>query len=271
MSIATTRTPARQAGSRAASQAPASALARPSTCPSRPCTPSRSTNPVCHRSAATVAVPVSGSTPKRGRPRRVSSMPSAVTGSGWAGRSMVASRANAADTVGQDSPWSRPAWVIVRPPTPTARPAAVFSRAVTRARGGSCGADSVNEPRPQLGVRQRHRRLRHTSRDLTGPVTSRGRVTAQPRGALEGVRHAGHTASTSAAVTRCTTRHPSIGSSSTRSTTTPSNPSNNVVSSCTPALFMIDCFSNGHDHEEPRAPSHRGGPGQANPVTQRHP
>jgi hypothetical protein len=49
MSIATTATPARQAGSRAASQAPASPAARPSTCPSRPWTPDRSTNPVCHR------------------------------------------------------------------------------------------------------------------------------------------------------------------------------------------------------------------------------
>jgi hypothetical protein len=37
-----------------------------------------------------VAVPVCGSTPQWGRPRRVSSMPSSVTGSGWAGSSAVA-------------------------------------------------------------------------------------------------------------------------------------------------------------------------------------
>jgi hypothetical protein len=56
------------------------------------------------------------------------------------GSSAVARSANAAATVGQDTPRSRAAWVIVRPSTATASPAAARNLPVSRARGGSCGA-----------------------------------------------------------------------------------------------------------------------------------
>src|SRR5439155_22843733 len=52
MSIATSCTPARQSGSRAANQLTTVAVARPSTCPSSPCPPDRSQNPTCQRSTA---------------------------------------------------------------------------------------------------------------------------------------------------------------------------------------------------------------------------
>jgi hypothetical protein len=231
--------------------------------------------PVCQRSATCSRCPVSGSSANRGRPRRVSSIPSTRTGAGSAGSIAVAHSAKAADTTGQDKPMSRPTALTVRPPTATAAPAAAFNRAVTRAPGPSCGIDSVNEDRTHPDVRQRHRRLCHTSRAGTGSATSRGLVLTHPFTDVAGVRHDGHTAAASSwasfargAVDTCTTRHPS-GSSSTRSTTTPSSPNNNVVSSCTPALFLIDCLSNSHDHEGRRAP-HIGGSIHPRTTTGRH-
>src|SRR5690349_17107212 len=256
MSIATSCTPSRQAGVRAASQAPASPLARPSTCPSRPWRPVRSVNPVCHLSVTCSNVPVSGSSAKRGLPRRVSSIPNAATGCGSAGSIAVARSVNAADTTGQDNPRSRPAWATVRPARATAVPAASRSRAVIRAPQGTCGIDSVNDERAHSGSRQRHRRLRHTNRDGTGNATSRGPVSTQPFTDVDTDRHDGHTA-TASAVDTCTTRQPS-GSSSTRSTTTPSNPTNNVVSSCTPVVLLDRLPRLSHDHEGLRAPYIRG-------------
>ena len=187
---------------------------------------------------------MSGFGANRGRPRRVSSIPSTRTGSGSAGSIAVARSVNAADTTGQDTAMSRPTAVMVRPPTATAAPAASRSRPVTRAREGTCGIDSVNDDRAHPDSRHRHRRLRHTSRAGTGSATSRGLVVTHPFTDDAGVRHDGHTARVSVsasfpcgAVDRCTTRHPS-GSSSTRSTTTPSSPTNNVVSSCTPVALL---------------------------------
>jgi hypothetical protein len=147
MSIATVCTPSRQVGVCAASQAPASAAERPSTCPSRPWRPVRSVNPVCQRSVTCSSTPVSGSSANRGRPRRVSSIPNASTGSGSAANIVVARATNAADTTGQDTPRSRPTAAMVRPPTATAAPAASRSRPVIRAPEGTCGIDSVNDER----------------------------------------------------------------------------------------------------------------------------
>ncbi len=191
---------------------------------------------MCQRSVICSNVPVSGSSANRGLPRRVSSIPNAATGSGSAGSIAVARSTNAADTTGQDSPRSHPAWVMVRPPAATAAPAASRSRPVIRAPRGTCGIDSVNEDRAHPDCRQRHRRLCHTSRDGTGNATSRGPVSTHPFTDIDTDRHDGHTAAVST-VDTCTTRQPS-GSSSTRSTTTPSSPTNNVVSSCTPVALL---------------------------------
>src|SRR6266536_4830630 len=119
MSIATYCTPARQSRSRAASQSTTVAVVRPSTCPSSPCPPDRSTKPTCQRSTAVRQVPVTSSRTHRGRPRRISSMPSTRTASGSAGRTAIACVVNAPDTTGQDRPLVARDCTIVRPPSTT--------------------------------------------------------------------------------------------------------------------------------------------------------
>ena len=73
--MATSSTSSRNSGVRSDSQAMTAAPVRPSRCPSRPCTPARSTNPVSHGSTRTHR-PVPAQYSHLGFPRRVSSIPS---------------------------------------------------------------------------------------------------------------------------------------------------------------------------------------------------
>lgn len=84
-----------------ASQASTLATVRPSTWPSKPAVSSALTNPVCHRSRVGIHLPVAGPCFQRGRPRRVSSMPStSASGGGASGTSRAVAR-KASITVGR--------------------------------------------------------------------------------------------------------------------------------------------------------------------------
>jgi hypothetical protein len=124
--------------------------------------------------------PVSGLSAKRGFPRRVSSIPSATTGCGSAGK-------HRRGVVEEGRVHHRPGQTTVPPclrhraaPRSTARPAAPRSRLITRIRKGICGTDSVNEARRHPVSSHRHRRFRHTNRAATGKATSRGSVVTHP-------------------------------------------------------------------------------------------
>lgn len=101
---------------------------------------------------------------------------------------------------------------------------------------------------PTLGRQAAPTPLCHTSRVSAGNATSPGKVATRCFTDVDSTALDGHTAGRSSAVARCTTRHPSAPSS-TRSSTTSSEPDNNVVFSCTPALFLIDSLNGFHDHQ----------------------
>ena len=154
---------------------------------------------------------------------------------------------------------SRPAAVMVRPPSATAAPAASRSRPVIRAPEGSCGIDSVNDDLRHSGSRQRHRRLCHTSRAGTGNATSRGPVSTRPFTELT----ASHTPDTTAAPAGCppwTGAAPGSRPGRARPDRPPHRPAPPTTSyrRARPSLFLIDCFSNSHDHEGLRAPHTQG-------------
>ena len=110
-----------------------------------------------------------------------------------------------------------------------------MSRAVTRARGGSSGIDSVNERRAHAGSRQRQRRLCHTRRTPASAYgMSRGREQAEPFTDVDSTPQLGHADAVSSAVTTCTTRAPD-SSRSTRTTASPSMPSNRVAPASMPS------------------------------------
>src|SRR5215210_5593518 len=121
-----------------------------------------STNPVSHGSVRSQRIRPSSWTPPgshRGRPNRVSSMPSTRTGSGSAS-SAAAWTTTARCTVGHDTPcaaatsdWSRP--------SSTATASAIRSLVVVRIPAGTCAICSVNVCTGQTVVRHRQRRLRH--------------------------------------------------------------------------------------------------------------
>jgi hypothetical protein len=230
MSIATAWTCSRQAVGRAVSQSVTALLVRPSTWASSPCPPPRSQNPTCQRSTSVVHDAVASSKLQRGLPRRTSSMPSTVTGSGSVGNTVAACTVNAAATTGQDRPRSRAVCTIVRLPSATAAPAAWRSRTVIRARAGTCGTCSVNDLRGHPGWSQCQRRLRHRSRAVRPAIgRSRGRVVVHCFTRTARNPHCGQHRACSSPVDRWTTGEPS-GCSSTRSATRPSRPSNRVVS-----------------------------------------
>jgi hypothetical protein len=79
--MATIRTPAFHSSPRASSQSVTVFVVRPAVCPSRPAGPARSTKLVSKRSSPT-HLPLSASFVHRGRPRRVSSIPSTSTRAG---------------------------------------------------------------------------------------------------------------------------------------------------------------------------------------------
>jgi hypothetical protein len=88
----------------------------------------------------------------------------------------------------------------------------------------------VNDPLAQPAVRQRHRRLCHTSRILRPPQgRSLGRVVTRCFGEVDTARYPGQRAASGLVLTRCTTGQPSE-STSTRCTPNPSKPSSSVVS-----------------------------------------
>jgi hypothetical protein len=88
----------------------------------------------------------------------------------------------------------------------------------------------VNDRVAQPAVRQRHRRLCHTSLIRRPPQgRSRGRVVTRCFVEVDTTRQPGHRAASGLALTRCITGQPSL-STSTRVTPNPSNPSRSVVS-----------------------------------------
>jgi hypothetical protein len=164
-SIATTSTSSRQAWPRSASHRDTAALVRPSTCPSSPWPPAKSTNPVSHGSTSTHRP--SSPCRQRGRPKRVSSIPSRLVGAGSAGNNATAAVTDRC-TVGHDTRWLRATSATHRF-SPTASAIACRSRTVVRPRGGTTGTVSVNVRRAQSIVRHRHRRLCHNSLSVAGP------------------------------------------------------------------------------------------------------
>jgi len=146
-SIATYSTASRNCGVRACSHSITAALVRPVRCPSSPCSPSRSTNPVSHGSTRTHPL-----SPPRyshlGLPRRVSSIPSTRTGSGSASRASACSM-KARCAVGHDTRCAAATSDTDRAASPIADPIWARNRRVVRARGGTCAMASVNEDRSQ--------------------------------------------------------------------------------------------------------------------------
>ncbi len=72
--------------------------------------------------------------------------------------------------VGQDRPSERAAAVTVgQIPSITRAAACPRRRAVSRARAGMAGSDSVNDPRGHRGSSQYQRRLAHSSRRSDDP------------------------------------------------------------------------------------------------------
>jgi hypothetical protein len=224
--------PARNASVRAASQACTAALVRPSTCPNRDWSPVMSTNPVSHGSVRCHRIRPSSCRPSgshRGRPNRVSSMPSTRTGSGSASCA-PAWTTTARCTVGHDtacaeatSDWSRP--------SSTATASATRSLVVVRIPAGTCATCSVNVGCGQTVVRQRQRRLRHCTANCPPPHgRSCGRVSTQSLPEVERTRQAGQRAASGSSVTSCTTLVPTAVST-TRSTAKPSSPNKHDASS----------------------------------------
>ena len=150
-----------------------------------------STNPVSHGSVRRQRIRPSSCTPSgshRGRPKRVSSMPSTVVGSG--STNSTAPRATTARcTVGHDTPcaeatsdWSRP--------SSTATASAARSRVVVRIPAGTWTTCSVNDPRGQTSARHRQRRLRHCTTANSPPHgRSCGRVSTQSLPEVDIDRH----------------------------------------------------------------------------------
>lgn len=128
MSIATTWTPARHWRVWAPIHADTLAAVRPSTCPSSPAPPTRSTSPTRHRSATTSQIsPPSGASTRRNFAflRRVSSIPRCVTGGVSFGSAAAA--VNAVFATGHDTSKSRAACTTVRLRSATASPTEVRS------------------------------------------------------------------------------------------------------------------------------------------------
>ncbi len=166
---------------------------------------------------------------QRGRPNRVSSIPSTATGSGSA--SSATPRATTARcTVGHDTPcaaatsdWSRP--------SSTAPASAARSRVVVRIPAGTWATCSVNDARGHPSLRQRQRRLRHNTCASSPPQgSSRGRVSTQSFPEVDTAPHAGQRAASGSSVTSCTIFTPD-GASTTRSTANPAKPNKHDASS----------------------------------------
>ena len=201
--------PPRRAGW--ASQYAASSAVRPSTWPRRPWSPDRSKKHVCHRSASSTYSPVPSSIRQRARRRRCSSIPRCATSDGGCANAGSARAANAACTTGQDRPHSRAACATVRPPSATRPAACSRSRPVTRQRGGTAAAASVNVLRGQDGSRHSSRRLTCTT--LTWPwpqPRSAGRVVTYPFTCADTVPQSGHAAASGTAGLTRTVRLPPL-------------------------------------------------------------
>jgi hypothetical protein len=243
MSMATNRTPLRQAPVCASIQSETVFAVRPSTCPSSLAPPFRSTNPTCQRSVMTSQTSLPSAPVARRNlalPRRVSSMPRRSTGGVTAGSALTAYAANALFATGQEISWSREDWMTVRPRSATAAPADSRSRQVSLVRAGICGRASVKVLRGHSVVWQRQRRLFHVSSvHLPATGRSRGLVLTQECGSVERTPQSGQHLACSSVVTRA-----SIGLSSSSSrtevTATPSSPNRRVVSLVKPVAPCFD-------------------------------
>jgi len=146
-SMATNLMASRKPGLRCDSQSTTVVLVRPGCCPSKPCCPDRSTNPVSQGSTRRQR-PVARQRIQRGLPRRVSSMPSTRTGAGSPSRpSAWAMKARCA--VGHDTPWLAATSATERAASPIAAPIWVRNLVVVRALAGTWAIASVNDPREQ--------------------------------------------------------------------------------------------------------------------------
>src|SRR5664280_3096889 len=157
MSITTTFTCSFHPAPRASSQLTTAFEVRPALWPRRPPGPDRSTKLVSKRSSRVQRPP--SSLPHRGRPRRVSSIPS-TSGAAGSTSSRSAWATNAACTIGQLI-GSSPVTEDTDRPEPTATAAARRHRPVIRAYGGHSPIDSVNAFRGHCGSRHRNCVLCH--------------------------------------------------------------------------------------------------------------
>src|SRR6195952_3254989 len=182
-----------------------------------------STRPVSNRSTQ-VRLPVSGSVSHFALPRRVSSMPSTVTGSSSLARTGSAIATTARWQVFQVVPYAADTSATDRHPSSTAAAISAFARTVNLARGGICGTDSVNCFRSQEVLRHNHFCLHHNRFGKSGPTfTSLGRVTTQPLDRVDTTSHSGHRPTQPGAVNTRTSRLPSAPTP-TRSTSISVNP-----------------------------------------------
>jgi len=111
---------------------------RPLTCANSPPVPVMSTSPVSHRSTH-CRTPVSGQVSHFAFPRRVSSIPSTLTGSGSAARTGSAVAFTASWQVFQLHPYAALTALTERSSSRTANAISLFARTVIRARGGIPG------------------------------------------------------------------------------------------------------------------------------------
>lgn len=258
--MATNRTPARHSGVCALIHAETDLAVRPSTCPSSPAPPDRSTKPTCHRSAVTSQASPASVRRNFAFPRRVSSMPSRSVSGVVAGRAFLACAANAACAIGQETWWSRADWITVRPRSETPAPADSRSRQVSLARDGICGSASVKVLRGQTASWQRQRRLFHIS-SVRRPATgrSRGLVVTQECGRSERMPQSGQHLACSSTVTRASIGFPSLPVT-TEVTATPSRPSRRVASLVKPVTFSRSLLSQrlGRGSSRPASADRRG-------------
>ena len=222
--MATTSMRSRHAGLAWASQYAASSAVRPSTCPSSPWSPDRSKKQVCHRSASSTYSPVPSSVSQRGRPRRCSSIPRCATSDGGCS----SSRISAGGERGMHHRPRQPALACrlrhrAPPIGDQAPPRAHAAAAVTRQRGGTAAAASVNVLRGQDG--SRHSSRRFTCTTLTWPwpqPRSAGRVVTYPFTCADTVPQPGHAAASGSAGLTHTVRPPPAPAS-TSTTSAPSS------------------------------------------------
>lgn len=136
-------------------------------------------------------------------------MPSTRTGAGSPSRPSAWAM-NARCAVGHDTRCAAATSDTDRAASPIADPIWARNRRVVRARGGTSGIDSVNDPTSQDACWHLHRVLHQRNRIPFSPYgMSFGAVAVRSFTDLETTPHDGHVAAPASAVTTCTIRVPS--------------------------------------------------------------